>query len=36
VQRSARDIASQLGTVVGVLRAERQPPAVGLTLSQVQ
>ena len=36
VQRSARDIASQLGTVVGVLRAGHQPPAVGLTLSKVQ
>jgi sec-independent protein translocase protein TatC len=36
VQRSARDVAKQLGTVVGVLRAQHSPPAVGASLAQVQ
>jgi len=36
VQRSARDIAGQLGTVVGVLRAQHQRPAVSAALANVQ
>ena len=36
VQRSARDVANQLNTVVGVLRAERQPPAATAALGRVQ
>jgi len=36
VQRSARDVAKQLGTVVGVLRAQHSPPAVSSSLAQVQ
>jgi sec-independent protein translocase protein TatC len=36
VQRSARDIAGQLGTVVGVLRAQHQQPAVSAALADVQ
>jgi sec-independent protein translocase protein TatC len=36
VQRSARDIAGQVGTVVGVLRAQHQQPAVSATLANVQ
>jgi len=36
VQESARDVAKQLDTVVGVLRRESQPPAVSASLTQVQ
>ena len=36
VQRSARDVAQQLGTVVGLLSAERQPAAVRTSLGRVQ
>jgi sec-independent protein translocase protein TatC len=36
VQESARDIAQQLGTVVGVLRAEPHPGAISTVLAHVQ
>jgi sec-independent protein translocase protein TatC len=36
VQRSTRDVANQLNTVVGVLRAEHQPAAASASLAQVQ
>jgi sec-independent protein translocase protein TatC len=36
VQRSARDVATQLGTVVGVLSAQKQPAAVRASLRRVQ
>ena len=36
VQQSARDVARQLDTVVGVLRSSPQPPAVTASLTQVQ
>jgi sec-independent protein translocase protein TatC len=36
VQESARDVAAQLGTVVGVLSAQKQPPAVRASLGRVQ
>jgi sec-independent protein translocase protein TatC len=36
VQLSARNIALQLHTVVGVLRAQRQPPAARRALAEVQ
>jgi sec-independent protein translocase protein TatC len=36
VQESARDIAQQLGTVVGVLRAQPHAPAVSTVLGHVQ
>jgi sec-independent protein translocase protein TatC len=36
VQRSARDIAGQLGTVVGVLQTQHQQPAVSAALAKVQ
>jgi sec-independent protein translocase protein TatC len=36
VQQSARDVARQLGTVVGVLRTEHQGPAAQLSLTRVQ
>ncbi len=36
VQLSARDVAKQLGTVVGVLRSQSQPPAVKASLAQAQ
>ncbi len=36
VQQSTRDVARSLDTVVGVLRAERQPPAAAAALTRVQ
>jgi sec-independent protein translocase protein TatC len=36
VQRNARDVAKQLGTVVGVLRAQHGPPSASASLAQVQ
>jgi sec-independent protein translocase protein TatC len=36
VQQSARDVAMQLGTVVGVLGAEKQTPAVRVSLGRVE
>ncbi len=36
VQESARDVASQLRTVVGVLSTQHQPPAVRASLQRVQ
>jgi sec-independent protein translocase protein TatC len=36
VQQSARDVAKQLGTVVGVLSAQKQAPAVRTSLAGVQ
>ncbi len=36
VQRSARDVAQQVGTVAGLLRAEQQSPATRSTLYNVQ
>jgi sec-independent protein translocase protein TatC len=36
VQQSTRDVAKQLGTVVGVLRSQPQLPAVTSSLTQVQ
>jgi sec-independent protein translocase protein TatC len=36
VQRSTRDVAKQLGTVVGVLGAEKQTPAARASLDRVQ
>ena len=36
VQRNARDVAKQLGTVVGVLRTQKIQPAASASLSQVQ
>ena len=36
VQHSARDVATQLATVVGVLRAQKQAPAVGASLHAAQ
>ena len=36
VQRSTRDVATQLNTVVGVLRAEKQPAAASASLARVQ
>jgi sec-independent protein translocase protein TatC len=36
VQRSARDVARQLDSVVGVLQARAQPPAARTALTQVQ
>ena len=36
VQLSARDVAKQLGTVVGVLRTQSQPPAAQASLAQAQ
>ena len=36
VQQSARDVAKQLGTVVGVLGAQRQAPRIQASLAQVQ
>ncbi len=36
VQRSTRDVANQLNTVVGVLQAEHQPAAASASLAQVQ
>lgn len=36
VQRTARDVAKQLDTVVGVLATQKQPPAVRATLGGVQ
>jgi sec-independent protein translocase protein TatC len=36
VQQSTRDVAKQLGTVVGVLRSQSQPPAVSASLTQAQ
>jgi sec-independent protein translocase protein TatC len=36
VQQSTRDVAKQVGAVVGVLRSESQPPAVSASLAQVQ
>ena len=36
VQQSARDVAKQLGTVVGVLTAQKQTPAVGASLQAAQ
>jgi sec-independent protein translocase protein TatC len=36
VQQSARDVAKQLGTVVGVLNTESQPPAVRASLDRAQ
>jgi sec-independent protein translocase protein TatC len=36
VQKSARDVATQLGTVVGVLSAQKQPPAGRASLRRVQ
>jgi sec-independent protein translocase protein TatC len=36
LQESTRDVATQLGTVVGVLRAEHQPPALSASLAGVQ
>ena len=36
VQRNTRDVAQQLDTVVGVLRAERQPPAARASLDRAQ
>jgi sec-independent protein translocase protein TatC len=36
VQKSARDVAEQLGTVVTLLSAQKQAPAVGAALGRVQ
>ncbi len=36
VQENARDVAKQLGTVVAVLSAQKQTPAVGAALQRVQ
>jgi sec-independent protein translocase protein TatC len=36
LQLSTRDVATQLGAVVGVLKAEHQPPAVTASLANVQ
>lgn len=36
LQLSTRDVATQLGTVVGVLKAEHQPPALSASLTNVQ
>ena len=36
VQRSARDVAKQVGSVAGILRAQPQNPAAAATLTQVQ
>jgi sec-independent protein translocase protein TatC len=36
VQRNARDVAAQLGTVVGVLRAQNTQPKASASLAQVQ
>jgi sec-independent protein translocase protein TatC len=36
LQRNARDVAKQLGTVAGVLRAQSQDPAATTSLTQVQ
>jgi sec-independent protein translocase protein TatC len=36
VQRNTRDVAQQLGTVVGVLSAQKQAPAVRHSLARVQ
>jgi sec-independent protein translocase protein TatC len=36
LQLSTRDLATQLGTVVVVLKAEHQPPALGAALTNVQ
>ncbi len=36
VQQGTRDVAQQLSTVVGVLRAEKQPPAAIASLDRVQ
>jgi sec-independent protein translocase protein TatC len=36
VQRNARDVAKQLGTVVGVLRTQHTQPAAGAALTKVQ
>jgi len=36
LQLSTRDVATQLGAVVGVLKAEHQPPAVSTSLTNVQ
>jgi sec-independent protein translocase protein TatC len=36
VQESARDVAAQLGTVVGVLSAQKQSPAVRASLARAQ
>jgi sec-independent protein translocase protein TatC len=36
VQRSARDVAKQLDTVVGVLQTRTEPPAARTSLTQVQ
>ncbi|MEA2212743.1 MAG: sec-independent protein translocase protein TatC [Solirubrobacteraceae bacterium] len=36
VQRSARDVAAQVGTVAGVLRAQTRDPAAAATLNGVQ
>src|ERR1700722_5937206 len=36
VQQSTRDVAKQVGAIVGVLQAEKQPPAVTNSLGHVQ
>jgi sec-independent protein translocase protein TatC len=36
VQQSTRDVAKQVGSVVGILRGQSQPPAVSTALTQVQ
>ena len=36
VQQTARDVATQLGTVVGVLSAQKHPPGIRASLGRVQ